>query len=377
MMPPRRPFRVMMTTDAVGGVWIYSSTLARALCRRGLEVALVTLGPEPRPDQIEAVAGISGLTLETTDLALEWIDPEGLDFRRAKEWLLAIEDRVGPDVVHLNSYREAMSAWRAPFIVVAHSCVRSWWLACRGEEPREPRWLTYMENVYAGLAAATRWLAPTSSFRNTIAKLYGPESAGLVIPNGIEVQVPRTTKQRFILAAGRQWDEAKNLSMLSRVAPRVPWPIQTNGPLDIRSDDERQGERSRELSHPALLEVMGRASILASPAVYEPFGLTILEAAAAGCALVLSDIDTLRELWDGAALFVDARDDAAWQAALTCLTRYEVLRKDLQKRAADRAHCFPLDVTAESYIKLYLELASRGGRTWEASPIQSLAEVQP
>ncbi len=375
MMPPRRPLRVMMTTDAVGGVWIYCSTLARALCGRGLEVALVTLGPQPRPDQLEAVAGISGLTLEITDLALEWIDPEGLDFRRATERLLEIEDRIRPDVVHLNSYREAMSAWRAPVIVVAHSCVRSWWLACHEEEPREPRWLTYMENVHAGLTAATRWLAPTSSFRNTITKLYRPEGAGLVISNGIEEQVPRTTKQRFILAAGRQWDEAKNLSMLRRVAPRVPWPIQTNGPLDIRSEDDRQGERSRELSHPALLEVMRRASILASPAVYEPFGLTILEAAAAGCALVLSDIDTLHELWDGAALFVDAHDDAAWQAALTCLARDDALRKDLQKRAAERAQRFPLAATAEAYVKLYLELANNCTR--EASPIQNLAEVQP
>ena len=37
---------------------------------------------------------------------------------------------------------------------------------------------------------------------------------------------------------------------------------------------------------------------------YEPFGLAVLEAAQAGCALVLSDIPTFRELWDGAAMFV-------------------------------------------------------------------------
>jgi glycosyltransferase involved in cell wall biosynthesis len=376
MTPPRRPLRVMMTTDAVGGVWIYASTLARALCRRGLEVSLVTLGPAPRPDQLDSIAEIPGLTLETTDLALEWIDPEGMDFQRATDRLLTIEDRVGPDVVHLNSYREAMSAWRTPVIVVAHSCVRSWWLACRGEEPSEPRWSTYMENVYAGLSAATRWLAPTRSFRNTVAELYEPESAGLVIPNGIEQQLPGTRKQRFILAAGRQWDEAKNLSMLRRVASRVPWPIQTNGPIDICRDDGGQAEPSNELSHPVLLEAMRRASILASPAVYEPFGLTILEGAAAGCALVLSDIETLRELWDGAALFVEARDEAAWQAALTSLTRDDAMREYLQKRAADRAQSFTLDVTVDAYVKLYLELAS-GGRARGASRSQSLAEVQP
>ena len=34
---------------------------------------------------------------------------------------------------------------------------------------------------------------------------------------------------------------------------------------------------------------MQRAEVFVSPAVYEPFGLTVLEAAAAGCALVLAD----------------------------------------------------------------------------------------
>ena len=376
MMPPPRRLHVLMTTDAVGGVWIYASTLARALCRRGMEVSLVTLGPEPRSDQLEAITGICGLTLETTDLALEWIDPEGQDFRRATDRLLAIEDRIRPDVVHLNSYREAINAWRAPAIVVAHSCVRSWWLACRGEEPSEPRWVSYVENVYAGLSAAARWVAPTCTFRDTIAELYQPERAGLVIANGIEEQPPPGRKQPLILAAGRQWDEAKNLSMLREVAPHVPWPIQTNGALNIRRDDGRPAERSSELSHPALLETMRGASIMASPAIYEPFGLTVLEAAAAGCALVLSDIGSFHELWDGAALFVDAREQTEWQAALTRLTRNETERKDLQRRASQRARCFSLEATADAYIKLYLELAGEG-RASEPSPNQSLAEVQP
>jgi glycosyltransferase involved in cell wall biosynthesis len=374
MTPPRRRVRVLMTTDTVGGVWTYASTLAKALCRRGLEVSLVTVGPEPRRDQLTAITGIRGLTLETTDLALEWIDPEGLDFRRAIDRFAAIEERIRPDVVHLNSYREAMGGWRAPVLVVAHSCVRSWWLACRGEEPSEPRWSAYMTNVREGLSAATRWAAPTRSFRDKITELYQPESAGLVIPNGIEGRFPRTAKQPFILAAGRQWDEAKNLSMLADVAAGVPWPIQTNGPMKVRGNDG-QVASSHELSHPALLETMSRASILAAPALYEPFGLTVLEAAAAGCALVLSDIATFHELWDGAALFVDARDRAEWRAALTCLTRNDALRKDLQERAAQRAQSYSLETTADAYVELYLELAG-GGRATGPHPHRRLAEVR-
>ena len=364
MTPPGLDLRVLMTTDTVGGVWTYASTLARELCNTGIEVFLVTLGPEPRSDQLDAVAGISGLTVEITDLALEWIDPEGLDFRRATDRLTSIERRIRPDVVHLNSYREAVSGWRAPVVVVAHSCVRSWWRACRGEEPTESRWLDYMANVQAGLCAAERWVAPTHAFRDMISRLYEPTSNGLVIWNGIDAEPTRAGKQPFILAAGRQWDEAKNLSILADIAPHLPWPIQTIGPATLQGENALkaalpQTEGSHGLSHGALLETMQRASVLASPALYEPFGLTVLEAAAAGCALVLSDIDSFRELWDGAALFVDARDTAEWQAALAALTRNDALREDLHRRATQRSRRYSLRKTATAYIQLYQDAARR------------------
>jgi glycosyltransferase involved in cell wall biosynthesis len=111
-----------------------------------------------------------------------------------------------------------------------------------------------------------------------------------------------------------------------------------------------------EMSRPALLDVMRRAAILAAPALYEPFGLTVLEAATAGCALVLSDIPTFRELWDGAALFVDAQDDAEWRAALTHLAGNAPLRANLQRLARQRAQRYSLAVTADAYIELYLAL---------------------
>jgi hypothetical protein len=46
------------------------------------------------------------------------------------------------------------------------------------------------------------------------------------------------------------------------------------------------------------------------PARYEPFGLSVLEAALSGCALVPGDIASLRGNWDGVAEFV-CPDDAA------------------------------------------------------------------
>ena len=357
-----------MTADAIGGVWTYATSLARELCSQGFEVTLVTLGPQPRSDQLHDIDGIQGLHLEATDLALEWMDPEGRDLPRALQRLAEIERRVRPHVVHLNGFREAIGAWATPVISVAHSCVGSWWLACRDEEPSEPRWLEYLANVRSGLASADCWVAPTYAFRETIQSRYTPPTRGCVIWNGIDAgDVPPSStaapKQPVILAAGRLWDEAKNIAPLVRIAKRLPWPVQLVGrsvaPGGRESVPLSGVEIVGELSLQDLRQVMTAASIFVAPALYEPFGLTVLEAGRAGCALVLSDRPSFRELWEGAAIFVDPRDDMAVQDALLHLIDNEAKRRELQRRAARRARRYSLAAMAQNYISLYDELAAR------------------
>jgi glycosyltransferase involved in cell wall biosynthesis len=367
MSPPSRR-RILMTADAVGGVWTYASLLARELCAQNFEIHLVTLGPSPRHDQLREIAGIEGLRFEATDLALEWMDPEAKDFPRALAQLAAIERRVKPDVVHLNGFREAAAGWNAPVMVVAHSCVRSWWRACRGEEPSEPGWLEYISNVRSGLASADCWVAPSYAFRDMMEALYTPPRHGRVIWNGvnqIDAAALHTSprKQPVILAAGRLWDEAKNIAMLGRVAKSVPWPVRLAGPVAahgrVGSAPPAGVEMLGELSRDALREEMTRAAVFVAPALYEPFGLTVLEAAQSGCALVLSDQPSFRELWDGAALFVDARDDARLLDALLRLIHDETKRHELGRSAARRASRYSLTRMAENYATLYDELAQR------------------
>jgi glycosyltransferase involved in cell wall biosynthesis len=108
-----------------------------------------------------------------------------------------------------------------------------------------------------------------------------------------------------------------------------------------------------ELSRAELLALMRRAAIFAAPARYEPFGLAVLEAAAAGCALVLSDIASFRELWDGAALFVDPGDPTALLGALDRLCRDAALRQQLQRRAARRARRYSISAMANGYRRAY------------------------
>ncbi len=78
-----------------------------------------------------------------------------------------------------------------------------------------------------------------------------------------------------------------------------------------------------------------RASIYAMPARYEPFGLSILEAGLSGCALVLGDIPSLREHWDGAAAFVAPDDREALRSAIEGLIDSPARRAELGRRARD------------------------------------------
>jgi len=368
-----------MTTDAVGGVWVYSTALARKLCELGCQVSLVTLGPEPRKDQLLDVRGVRGLDLTVTDLALEWTDPDGRDLSRALEQLISIEQAVKPDVIHLNGYREALGEWKAPVLVVAHSCVCSWWRSCRGGSPSEPAWSTYAANTGAGLRAADQWVAPTAAFRDTIQELYDPPTIGHVIRNGVDSSVRPARKEPIILAAGRLWDEAKGVANLVGAAERVPWPIRLAGPLASIWKPTGCGSTAvglqplGELSRRDLMREMRRSSIFVAPAVYEPFGLTVLEAALAGCALVLSDITSFRELWDGAALFSNPRDPDMLHSVLAHLTRNDALRRDLQQRAVRRARRYSVSAMIDGYRRLY-ERMGKSHQSRAASP-RILAEA--
>jgi glycosyltransferase involved in cell wall biosynthesis len=352
-----------MTTDAVGGVWVYSTMLAQALAARGDRVTLVTLGPPPNEEQRAALSGNSAIDLVVTDLALEWMDPAGEDTRRAGEALLALAHQRRPDIIHLNSYREGALPWPAPVLVVAHSCVMSWSQACDDRLGEEPRWRAYAKAVDEGLRAADAWVAPTAAFRETIRTIYAPPTSGIVIHNGIEAVVAPPEKRDAILASGRLWDRAKNLAAVLSAAAQLRWPVEIAGPLSGPCGEAAPHGHNihflGELSRPQLLARMCEAAIYVAPARYEPFGLGVLEAAQAGCALVLSDIPTMRELWDGAALFVPSDEPETLAASLQMLCNTPELCAELQLAAAQRARCYGIDATTRKYSALYDAMLGR------------------
>ena len=354
---------VLMTTDAVGGVWRYSVDLARALVHRGVQTTLAAMGPPPSVEQ-RREAECAGLLLLDRPYRLEWMEEPWADVTRAGDWLLTLERTLRPDVVHLNGYAHAKLPWAAPVVVVAHSCVRTWWRAVKGEGAPD-RLDRYTGEVVAGLGAASVVIAPTSAMLDALASEYGRPSHADVIPNGcafsMRADPGRTRKEPLILAAGRVWDGAKNIAALSTVADRLAWPVHVAG--ECRPPGGARNTLSNVhllgcLQPDELAEWYRRASIYVLPARYEPFGLSVLEAASAGCALVLGDIDSLRENWNDAALFVPPDDGAALAAAIGRLIDEPAMRTDLARRAFERAGIFTLDRMADAYLHVYERLVS-------------------
>ncbi len=353
---PGTPRRVLMTVDAVGGVFTYAVELARALDGHGVQVALATMGGRLRREQRHALARAPNVSVHESTFRLEWMDEPWADVARAGEWLVGLEARVDPDVVHLNGYVHAALPWRAPVVVAAHSCVLSWWRAVR-HEPAPAGWRRYRDAVAAGLRAAAVVVAPTAAVVRDLERHYGPLPHARVVPNGRDARaVPAGAKHPLVLCAARLWDEAKNVAALREVAPRVPWPICVAGPAEGPGGARVSLEglwALGTLSPAALAPWFGRAAIYALPVRYEPFGLSALEAGLAACALVLGDLPSLREVWDDAAVFVDPEDRDALAGALRDLVAHDLRRHALGARARARAVTFSPRQMGDGYLAAY------------------------
>lgn len=360
--------RILMTADTVGGVWTYTLDLARAL-GPDVEVLVATMGAPASEQQRRELATVPNARLAESRFKLEWMDDPWEDVDRAGEWLLGLAAREAPDLVHLNGYAHAALPWEAPVLLVAHSCVCSWWRAVHGTAA-PARYDEYRERVAHGLAAAGLVVAPTAAMLAALRREYGvPLANARAILNGRSVPSgDPATKEPFVLSAGRLWDPAKNVRTVVEAARRFDWPAFVAG--DLTPPESRDGPACDvspvhvlgRLGLDALAAWMRRAAVCVLPARYEPFGLTALEAAASGCALVLGDVPTLREIWGEAALYVHPDDVEGLVAAVALLADNPDLRVELATRAQERAAGLTPDSMAAAYRAAYAGLLAPASR---------------
>lgn len=360
--------RLLMTTDTVGGVWVYALSLVEGLSRRGVRTDLVTCGPSPSDAQRSEVATMRGVQLHERPCRLEWEDDPWDEVAAWQAQVAEIATDINPDIVHANCFAAASEHCFAPTVLVAHSCVCTWWQSVRGE--RAPAaYERYRELASRALHRADRVVAPTRSFAEQFVAEHTPRRGVRIIHNGGATGFAPNAKLPRVIGAGRLWDEAKNAAVLARAAPQIAASVALAG--EAAPDAAHAGiDCLGAIDRQQMKEALATSAIFVHPARYEPFGLAVLEAARSGCALVLGDIPTLRELWHGVAEFV-APDDPDQIAAVTNRLLADATScRALGARARERSLAHSTTAMARRYRSLYAGMLSRPrgrlGRTSKA-----------
>lgn len=370
---------LLMTADPLGGAFTHALDLATELTNRGVRVILATLGGRLSRSQERAAHEVKRLTLVQSAFRLEWMDDAWGDVQRSGDWLLELERRYCPDVVQLGSYAHGALPFAAPKIIVAHSCALSWWEAVTGTPP-PAAYDGYRLAVQNGLMAADAVVTPTGTMLRALVRHYGHPVRPRIIPAAAPPRAFRpSSKEASIATVGRLWDPAKNIAALGDVASALPWPIYAAGSnIDLHGNPRRLRSLHPlgELARPEVASLLSRAAIFALPARYESFGLSVLEAALTGCALLLGDIPELRETWSDTALYVPPEDRGALARALQTLIDEPELRLDLARRARARALARAPERTALTYLTLYSEVRKAKARASESTS-RPIAAARP
>lgn len=360
--------RILITTDTAGGVWTCTHELVRGLCNQGHEVLLAALGPEPTRRQCADVEEIPGCQLEHRTCKLEWMASPWDDVDAANVWLEGLARRWQPDLLHLNTLGNHARAGGVPVVRTVHSCVYSWYAAVQGCEPQRSLWQIYYERVQTQLNTADVLVTPTRALAEALS-VYALDRAVLgaiqVIPNGRDPHFYEVLDRKvpLFLGAGRLWDEAKNLAALSAVADRLRWPVEVAGEPP-ESEPSTRLRLLGQLESQALARRMSEAAVFVHPALYEPFGLAVLEAGLSGCALVLGAIPSLQAVWgEAAALYVPPKDTEALRATLDWVSATPERWRSLGAKARERALTYTAERMSTAYLALYTQLLSGAARS--------------
>lgn len=348
--------RLFMTTDAVGGVWRYSVSLAAELALRGVEVRLGVIGPAPSRDRLIEVEGIARVSLGQIDAPLDWLAGSSGAIASGREAIAAAARAWRADIVQVNQPAYVAGHYHAPVVTVAHSCVETWWRGTHGM-PAPSDWAWHREAVGTGLGTAAVSVAPSRAFAAVLRKVYRLDHAPVAVLNGLAPREVDAPKVERVLASGRAWDASKNFQLLETAAAAIPWPVRLAG--ECAAPDGTSGPVMRnvrclgELDAREIAREYAAAPIYVAPSLHEPFGLGVLEAAQAGAALVLSDIPTFRELWDGAALFFGRGDAGGLATEVNRLIDGAALHARLSSAARRRAARYTIARTGEGMLGVY------------------------
>ena len=354
--------------DAPGGVQAHVVDLSRELRRRGHHVRILAPG---RP----ANAPVDGMTLTGPGVPIPYngsvarLSFGPATWRATRRWL-----RAEPlDVLHIHEpnapgvgmFALAMSS--GPIVATFHTSTES----SRLLEVADAALAPILEKIRGRIAVsplARRW------------QMEALGSDAVEIPNGVDVsafaEVDPTQGRADVPTVaflGRYDEPRKGMDVLVAALPAVLRSV-PDLRLRIMGDGDEQALRNR-LPVGLDVEFLGRvddarkAAVLAAADVYcapntggESFGIVLVEAMAAGAAVVASDLDAFRRvLRDGeCGALAPVGDPDSLGAALVSVLVDAERRRVLRDRAREAVRDYDWTVVADRVLRVYETIRADG-----------------
>lgn len=272
-----------------------------------------------------------------------------------------------PDVIHLHEplvpgpTAAAMIAGEGAIVATFHAA---------GEGIQA---LKYFRHPARGAVSRVHKRIAVSNEAKSLAEQYLPGDY-TIIPNCVDVKRIKESKQwgaskPTVLFVGRH-EERKGLPFLidawldsSYLQDSAQLWVAGVGELTEELKTKSKGSKSIEflgrIDNTELFSRMRSADVVVAPALYgESFGIILIEAMAAGSAVVASDIAGYRDVArnEVEALLVPPGDSKGIKEAIERIMKDPALKESLIRSGEERIKLFGADVVVDQYVEVYKEL---------------------
>lgn len=356
--------------DVAGGVQAHVVDLARVLIARGHEVSVLTPSSKetPLPDFVVSSGKAVAIPYNGSVSRLSF---GPIAFSRLRRWI-----REGEfDVLHVHEPNApslsmlALAIADGPIVATFHTSTER----------------SVVLSVFQSVLRPSHEKIRGKIAVSELARRWQMESLGsdaIEIPNGVDVKhfakgdplpgYPRPGKT--VLFLGRYDEPRKGMAVFLEALPAI---VEAQPDVEVlvigRGDEEKLLKEAG--AHAGHLRLLGavtdeeKAAALRSADVYvapnlggESFGIVLVEAMAAGAAVVASDLNAFERVLGGgeSGVLVPVGDGAALGTAVAELLSDDDARRAQVARASDAVWRFDWSVVAEQVLRVYETVAVPG-----------------
>ena len=359
----------------MGGAPHYAFELSLQLAKLGIEAVVITHAHPGQPEE-EEIAGVKIKRLKGLVLNNPHCAASPSVFRHCYKYIL--DERF--DVVHGLDIYSTMAMivipfvhrHRIPCVLTCHTVMDS------------PFSIFLQRPMGLALRRADRLIAVSQASARFCCLLGCPKKRIIVVPNGVDLSCFNREIDAFAmreeLGIGDEPLVVTALRLIKRKSPDLlisafarVLKVVPDAKLVIAGAGREEDNLSRQLqslnitnsafmvgrlTKEKVAQLMAAADVFVLPSKMESFGLSLLEASAAGVPVVCSNAGGVPEVFqDGFnALLYPPGDDNAMAKAIICLIQDRELAKKISANAVGTANRFSWEMTAERTLQVYEEV---------------------